>query len=116
MDLFIVIVVFALVAVIAAAAGAWWGAGMLSLAFALWGAVLLTSHLSGPFPFFGLLYVLAAMAEFVSACELLNARAIPAGEVRAWRAGSATLGAIGSIAGIAMLLYLVAAMISAILI
>ncbi len=127
-----VIFLLALVAVLATALGDSWGPALLGFGFAAWAALILLSGLTGPFPLFGILYAAAAVAEFIAAYEFgqwhghqgarqaagRGAPRDPAGDPTSrppgeWRAGAALLGGGGSVAAFGLLLWITAAMISA---
>ncbi len=116
MELLIVIGLMALICVVAAATGRPWGPAILALGFGAWGVLLLTAGFTGPFPLFGLLYVGAAFIELVAAYELVLPPGRVHGGLAEWRAWSAVIGATGSVAAVGLLMYIAAAVISAMIV
>lgn len=116
MELLIAIALMALVCVLAGALGKPWGPAILAFGFGAWGLLLLASGLRGLFPVFGFLYIGAAFGEGLAAYELALPAGQGEGEAGWWRAWAAIVGATGCVAGLGMLMYLAAAVVSAMII
>jgi len=115
MELFVIIVLAALVASIVAALGNAWGPAVLGVGLIAWGLLLLVSGLRGPIPAFGLLYLCAGLAEFAATWEFMQPVS-GSGPSVAWRTGAALIGVAGTIGSVILLVLIAQAVISALLI
>ncbi len=90
-----IIAFVALIALIGCATGAFWGPGILGLAFLLPALVLLLSHSAQGF-LLGLLCLVASIVELSAANVYWTRRNTVAGPSRGWRALATLVGLAGS--------------------